>query len=608
VTDGLSQRLPLGAARSGAGEWSFLVWAPDHAEVEVCILTGDGPDRHPMTPVGDGYYAATVSCLPGPPDYRFALGDSTELADPASRHQPQGVHGPSRAFDPSGFPWTDGGFAAVPLPDAVIYELHVGTFTAEGTFDAAVERLDDLVDLGVTAVEPMPLNAFPGARNWGYDGAFPFAVQESYGGPSGFQRFVDACHSRGLAVYLDVVYNHLGPEGVVHRSYGPYFTDAYATPGGAAMNFSEAGSDGVRRYFIDNAVMWCRDFHVDGLRVDAVHGIVDPTASPFLRELTDAVHAVGEEQRRLVVVIAESADNNPLVVAPPARGGQGFDAQWNDDFHHSVHALLTGERDGYYVDFGKIDEVVRAFAHGFVFRGEYSAFRRRRHGTTIGSVAPHQLVCFTQDHDQVGNRAGAERLSELVGPAKARLAAALLLLSPFVPMLFMGEEYAERAPFPYFVDHGDPELLDAVRKGRAEEFARETDTYDPAAESTYVAARLDWERRCTPDGARMLALYRALIAARRAHPVLHLAAAADRAVERSGDVLILTSAGSDETAVAMFNLGPGGAHVRLPETVAGGTVVLDSADVDGDPDGRTGSGALELDGYGFAFVTSRRVR
>lgn len=544
--------LPLGTSRTGPSQWSFLVWAPFHDEVDLCLVDDGGTKRHPMRPMSRGYFTASIDDLAAPPSYRFAVGGK-ERADPASRRQPTGVFGPSQAFDPDEFGWSDSGFVATPLVDSVIYELHVGTFTAAGTFDAAVDRLDALVDLGVTAVEPMPINAFPGSRNWGYDGAFPFAVQESYGGPGGFQRFVDSCHARGLAVYLDVVYNHLGPEGVVHRDFGPYFTDAYATPWGAAMNFSEAGSDEVRRYFVDNAVMWCRDFHVDGLRVDAVHGIVDPTASPFVGELTDAVHAAGASMGRTTVVIAESADNNPFVVTPRADGGQGFDAQWNDDFHHAVHAVLTGERDGYYADFEGLDPLIRALSHGFAYRGEHSVFRGRRHGTRVRDVDPQRLVCYVQDHDQVGNRAGAERLIALVGPAKARLAVAVLFLSPFVPMLFMGEEYGETAPFPYFVDHHDPALLDAVRSGRAEEFGRDADLLDPADESTYAAARLDWSKRDSDEGRSMLACYRSLIDARRCYPVLHQRDGVERSVERDGGIVTVTSKGMDQTATVIVD-------------------------------------------------------
>ncbi len=509
----------LGATRLGNGDWKFLVWAP-HAE-KVAVRIDDPASKDvALQPHGTGYHSGCLGGFTEPPTYRFVLDGGRAYADPASRRQPHGVHGPSQGFDPDDYAWHDQAFVAPVRQDLVIYEFHVGTFTEAGTLDAAIDHLGELAELGITAVEPMPLAAFPGGRNWGYDGVFPFAVHEGYGGPRAFQRFVDACHEQGLAVILDVVYNHLGPEGAVHQHYAPYLTEMYATPWGAAMNFSEAGSDEVRRYFIDNALMWLRDFHVDGLRFDAVHGIVDPTASPFLRELTAAIGELSEQTSRRLFTIAESSDNNPLLVAAPDIGGFGFDMQWNDDFHHALHAVLTGERDGYYQDYGTLEQLTTAYTHGFVFRGEYSGFRGRRHGTYAPSTPAEDLVVFAQNHDQVGNRAGAERLSTLVGTRKARLAAAATLLSPNVPMLFMGEEYAEAAPFPYFVDHSDRALLDAVRRGRAAEFGRQADQLDPADASTFEHARLDRRQRDTDEGAGMLALVRVLLALRRSCPLL----------------------------------------------------------------------------------------
>jgi maltooligosyltrehalose trehalohydrolase len=543
----------------------------------------------------DGYHGGLVDGIGDSPSYRFVLPDGTALADPASRWQPEGVSGPSRGVDPASFRWTDDGFRPLPLPDTVIYELHVGTFTDEGTFDAAIEQLAGLAELGVTAVEPMPVNAFPGRRNWGYDGAFPYAVQDSYGGPAGFQRFVDACHGHGLAVILDVVYNHLGPEGTVLSAFGPYFTDVYSTPWGAAVNVAEAGSDAVRRYFTENAQMWVRDYHVDGLRFDAIHGIVDPTASPFLRELTAALSSMSEELGRPVRQIAESADNNPQVVTRRPAGGLGFDAQWNDDFHHALHSVLTAERQGYYQDFGRLDQLARAINDGFVFQGEYSRFRGRRHGADSRALPPDHLVVFTQNHDQVGNRPRAERLVSLVGPDKARLAAAVLLLSPFVPLLFMGEEYAETAPFPYFVDHSDPGLLDAVRRGRQREFGREADELDPAAESTFRRATLD-RAGAGDEGRTMLATYRELLAARRAYPVL-TDPAADTAATVTGDVLTVIRRTGDQAAYVVFNFAADSADVSLPDTGDDWVAALDSTEL-------TGGGVLRIGSFGFALCTA----
>ncbi|HWC33910.1 MAG TPA: malto-oligosyltrehalose trehalohydrolase [Mycobacteriales bacterium] len=574
----------LGASRLDNGDWAFAVWAPDADRVALRIEEPE-PREIVLEPAADGYHQGQVSGLDREPTYRFVLPDGKAYADPASRRQPEGVHGPSCGFDAGAHVWQDAAFVAPAPADLVIYELHVGTFTEDGTFDAAAKHLDELVELGVNAVEPMPIAAFSGMRNWGYDGVFPFAVHEGYGGPAAFQRFVDACHRAGLAVILDVVYNHLGPEGAVHQHFAPYVTDTYATPWGPAMNFSEAGSDEVRRYFTENALMWLRDFHVDGLRFDAVHGIVDPTASPFLRELTAAIGALGDRLGRRFVCIAESADNNPLVVSAAEVGGLGFDLQWNDDFHHALHAVLTGEREGYYQDFGTLEQLATAYTHGFVFRGEYSRFRGRRHGSYAPSTPADRLVVFAQNHDQVGNRAGAERLSTLLDPRKARLATAAVLLAPNVPLLFMGEEYAETRPFPYFVDHSDPGLLDAVRRGRAAEFARATDEFDPAAPETFERAKLDRARRESPEGAAMLALVRQLLALRRGHPLLHDTEADESVGYVAGQVIVVYRRhGTAESAIAM-NFGEQPAQATLPGS-ATWRRLLDSTELppeDGEP-------------------------
>jgi maltooligosyltrehalose trehalohydrolase len=597
---------PLGATRIGNNGWSFVVWAPHHEELSVRVLgENDGEVRYPLERCDGGYFAANVPDLGGSPDYWYVAADGALLADPVSRWQPAGVHGPSRGFDPAGFEWTDGDFSMAPLSETVIYELHVGAFTAAGTFDAAIDHLDELVDLGVTAVEPMPIAAFPGTRNWGYDGVFPFAAQDSYGGPYGFQRFVEACHQRGLAVILDVVYNHLGPEGNVLGSFGPYFTDVYATPWGAAVNVSEAGSDEVRRYFTENAVMWLRDFHVDGLRLDAIHGIVDPTASPFLRELTATVERLAAQLQRPLVLIAESADNNPLVVSPADLGGLGFDAQWSDDFHHSLHVALTGERSGYYQDYDGIEDLARAFTDRFVYEGRYSAFRGRRHGAWAGSIPPDRFVVFAQNHDQIGNRAGAERLTSLVEPAAARLAAAALLLSPFVPMLFMGEEYGESARFPYFISHGDPELVEAVRAGRAREFGRDADQLDPASVATFDAARLDRSRRETPTGRANLALYRALIYARRRHRAVTVSE-----VTLNRGVLAIVARSTATMALVALNVGSGDDVLEVDGPAARWVRQLDSGDPELGGDGvrcpveLAAGDRIPLAGYGFCLYVA----
>jgi maltooligosyltrehalose trehalohydrolase len=506
------------------GGTRFTVWAPDAERVDVVV---DG-DAHELLVHDGGYHTSIVPAVGPGARYRYRLDDGDELADPVSRSQPEGVDGPSQVVDPGAFPWRDERWFGLPLSRYVIYELHVGTFTPEGTFDAAVGRLDDLRELGVTAIEIMPVAEFPGGRNWGYDGVFPWAPQSTYGGPDGLRRLVDEAHARGLAVVLDAVYNHLGPQGNVLGSFGPYFTDAYRTPWGQAMNVDQAGSDDVRRYLIGNALHWFEEYHVDALRLDAVHAIVDTSATPFLAELADAVAAQAERRNRRQYLIAESDLNDPRVIAPRREGGWGLDGQWADDVHHAIHTRLTGERDGYYADFGRPGELARVLRDGYLYTGQHSTVRQRRHGAPPLLAEGRQFVAYAQNHDQVGNRPDASRLGALVDHETAKLAASLVLLSPFVPLLFMGEEYGEPAPFHYFTSHTDPELADAVREGRRAEFASFGalgEYLDPQAQETFDASRLDWSLRTEGDHAALLALHRALLGLRRDEPAL---AALDR--------------------------------------------------------------------------------
>lgn len=504
-----------GAAPAADRRCRFSVWAPRAEHVAVCF-DGDSPPPVPLTAVGEGCFEGVFEDIEPGTEYRYVLDDGPPLPDPASRWQPRGVHGPSAVPD-SGFQWTDRHWHGLPWSRYILYELHVGTFSRAGTFAGAAARLDELVDLGVTAVELMPVAEFPGTRNWGYDGVFPYAVESTYGGPDELKALVDACHARGLAVVLDVVYNHLGPEGNVLHRFGPYFTDHYRTPWGDAINFDGPGSDQVRRYFIHNALYWIRDFHIDALRLDAVHAIYDSSAYSFLEQLADTVHAEGERLNRRVHLIAESDLNNPLLAQPAALGGHGLDAQWNDDFQHAVHAWLTGERVGYYQDFGDPAHVTKALAGGFVYSGEYSPYRRRRHGTPTRQPDPSHLVVFIQNHDQIGNRPRGERFAELVEFETLKLVAGLVLLSPSTPLLFMGEERGETRPFPYFVDHGDPELLRAVREGRSRElagFGWPEEPLDPTDPATFERARLPAGPVESTADTRLRRLYRELIAQR----------------------------------------------------------------------------------------------
>lgn len=493
---GVATKHRLGATPLGDGRCAFEVWAPQARRVDLKLV--DSRRIEPLHPSGDGHFAATLGNVQPGAGYFYRLDGERERPDPASRGQRDGVHGPSLVCDLWAHHWQDSSWRGVPLCDYVLYELHVGAFSRAGTFDAIIPELQRLRSLGITALELMPVAQFPGTRNWGYDGVYPFAVQDSYGGVRGLQRLVDACHQAGLAVVLDVVYNHLGPEGNYLRDFGPYFTERYSTPWGAALNFDGAENEGVRRFFLENARQWLEDFHIDALRLDAVHAIIDFSARPFLEELADTVRKRGEQLGRRSYLIAESDLNDPRLVRPSVLGGHGLDAVWSDDFHHAAHSLLTGETSGYYADYGRVEHLARAFQSGMSRPGEYSHYRRRHHGRPGAVLAPEQGVVCIQNHDQIGNRMLGERSAALLNFEQQKLAAAVLCLSPYLPLLFMGEEYGEIAPFQYFISHGDERLLEAVRKGRCEEFASfgwsETPP-DPGAKSTFERCILQHELR-----------------------------------------------------------------------------------------------------------------
>lgn len=499
---------------------TLRVWAPEPMDVEVELDTG----RLPMRAEGDGWWSLCSPQLSAGVDYAFCLDGGDPRPDPRSPWQPRGVHGPSRMIDHEAFGWTDQGWRAGPLASALLYEVHVGTFTPEGTFDGVIERLDHLVDLGVTHLQLMPVAASPGERGWGYDGVDLYAPQQSYGGPQGLKRLVDACHARGLAVLLDVVYNHLGPSGNYLHEFGPYFTDRYETPWGQAFNLDGPGSHEVRRYLCDNALMWFRDYHIDGLRLDAIHAIHDTSAIHFLEQLSTQVARLERQLGRGLDLIAESDLNDPRVIRPVEVGGYGIDAQWSDDFHHALHGALTGEHRGYYADFSGIEDLAAALERGFVYDGRYSAYRRRHHGRPATGVGGHQLLGYMQNHDQVGNRAVGERIGHLVSPREVEIGAALVLLGPFVPMLFQGEEWGVSAPFQYFTDHQEPELAEAVRQGRQREFASfgwdPEQVPDPQDRQTWARSVLDWGELEDDGHAELLDWYRRLIALRQERPEL----------------------------------------------------------------------------------------
>ncbi len=526
----LPWRLELGASFGNASSVDFRVWAPNAHSMAVKIRGSVG-EPFPLSQDTTGYWTGTVQNISPGTRYQYLIDQTLERPDPASRSQPDGVPGPSEIIDPHAFSWTDRPWRGIPLERYIIYELHTGTFTAEGTFDAMISRLPYLRDeVGITAIELMPVAQCPGTRNWGYDGVYLFAPQHNYGGPDGLKRFVDACHAAGLAVIMDVVYNHLGPEGNHLGDFGPYFTDIYRTPWGSAINYDGPESDAVRHFVISNAVYWIHEYHIDALRLDAIHGIFDFSAKHLLQDIGEAVHAEGQRLNRQVHVIAESDLNDARIISPISRGGYGLDGQWSDDFHHALHSVLTKERSGYYEDFGQLKDLANAIREGVVYTGQFSSHRRRRHGNSFKQCAPAQIVVCAQNHDQIGNRAQGDRLSGLVGFDALKAANATVLLSPYLPLLFMGEEYGETAPFLYFIDHGDPALIEAVRQGRKREFAAFgwTDIPDPYDQETFDRSKL---RPCLETDRQQQAHVkwcRALIQLRKTIPALGTGAKGDR--------------------------------------------------------------------------------
>jgi maltooligosyltrehalose trehalohydrolase len=508
----------IGSAMLGANltgnACEFRVWGPAAQSVSLRLTNAQGT-RDLAMQRKDGYFALQASARAGD-KYFYIVDQNKAVPDPVSRLLPEGVHGPTEIVDPESFIWSDTRWRVSPLRDYVIYELHVGTFTPEGTFDAAIAKLPYLKQLGITVIEIMPVAAFPGTRNWGYDGVSPYAVQSSYGGPDALKRLVNAAHKIGLGVMLDVVYNHLGNEGNYLRLFGPYFTDKHTTPWGEAINYDQPGSEGVRRYFVENALYWIREYHMDGLRLDAVQTIHDDSPRHILAEIKENVAALAEELGREACVIAETDENDEKLVLPAASGGYALDAVWSDDFHHALHAFFTSERKGYYQDFGQAEQIVRALEQGFVFQGEPFQFwgGRPRGTSSVRIPAPAHVICI-QNHDQVGNRAQGERLTALVPRGGRMLAAALLLLAPQTPLLFMGQEYDENNPFQFFTDYGDPALQTAVTEGRRNEFKDFDfqDVPDPQDAETFNRSKLNWQ--LTRGENLMLDWYSSLLALRK---------------------------------------------------------------------------------------------
>ena len=484
---------PVGARYSN-GNCFFSVWAPLMSKVQLLIK---GQEK-PLEMVKDrwGYWQTEVDHLSPGTKYLFLLDEELQRPDPASLSQPEGVHEWSEVIDHQDYQWEDKGWNPPALEDMIIYELHVGTFTHEGTFEAIIDKLDYLLELGVNAIEIMPIAQFPGNRNWGYDGVYPFAAQNSYGGVGKLKQLVDKCHQKNIAVILDVVYNHMGPEGNYLSDFGPYFTDKYHTPWGSSLNFDDEYSGPVRNFFLQNAISWLRDFHIDGLRLDAVHAIMDNGPIHLLKELRMQVDELEKETGKQYCLIAESDMNDIKVISDYSKGGYGLDGQWVDDFHHAVHTLATGEKEGYYQDYGEIAHLAKTFKQGFIYDGIYSEYRKKRVGNRPEGVRPGQFVVCLQNHDQTGNRMLGERLSQLVSFEMLKLAVGTLLISPYVPMLFMGEEYGEDQPFLYFVSHTDPDLVKAVQEGRRNEFKSFDwghEVPDPQSEETFNRSKLKWD-------------------------------------------------------------------------------------------------------------------
>lgn len=498
----------------------FRVWAPKPDRVDLVLAGG----RFDMSRDDHGWWSFEAPDAGPGTRYGFSLDGGPVRPDPRSASQPDGIDGWSEVVDHTAFEWTDGQWRGVPLAGAVLYEVHVGTFTTDGTFDAAIERLAHLVELGVDAIELLPVAEFSGSRGWGYDGVGLFAAHHAYGGPDGLKRFVDACHRHGLGVVMDVVYNHLGPAGNHLPEFGPYFSERHHTNWGPAINFDGPGSDEVRRFVVDNALMWLRDMHIDGLRLDAVHAIVDESAVHVLEQLSSEVDALAAQVGRPLFLVAESDLNDPRFVRSRHAGGYGLDAAWADEWHHALHAVLTGERAGYYEDYGSIAQLAKALRQAWVYDGVWSPGRGRHHGRSPVGIEGHRFVVCVQNHDQVGNRAVGDRLGEEVGDGRLRIAAALLLTAPFTPLLFQGEEWGAGTPFQYFTDHGDPDLGAAVSRGRRSEFGsfgwEPDEVPDPQLEVTFQRSKLDWTEVDREPHAGLFDWYRTLIALRREHPDL----------------------------------------------------------------------------------------
>lgn len=536
----------------------FKVWAPEKKHM-ILHIASPYEKEYPMIKDETGYFEITITSNEKELLYFFKPEGINDYPDPASHYQPEGVNGPSQTIDHEKFEWSDKSWQGLAFHELIMYEIHVGTFTPEGTFDAIIPRLSDLKDTGINAIELMPVSPFPGTRNWGYDGVFPYAVQHSYGGPQGLKKLVNACHENGIAVFLDVVYNHLGPEGNNFSQFGPYFTKKYSTPWGESINFDGDWSDGVREYFAHNIIHWMENYHIDGLRCDAIHTMYDNGAVHFWELAAGQVKKLEQKLGRKFYLVAESDLNSPKVVKPVEDGGYGFNAQWLDDFHHALYKMINpSDRERYY-DFGSVEQLAKAYKDGFVHSGEWVKFRKRKYGASSAGISGEKFVAFNCNHDQAGNRAGGERLCMLVNTDRVKIAAAALLLSPYVPLLFMGEEYGDDTSFFYFISHSDEELINAVRSGRKaefEEFGFDKEIPDPQDEETYRRSKIHWEKRENGHHKQLLEWHRKLIKMRKELPALKTFEKKNVSVEtinKEALVLIRRSSNEIEKLFCFFN-------------------------------------------------------
>ena len=586
----------VGAKYLGDGKTKFTVWAPGKKSVTVKL--SENNQQVKMQVDEWGYWSAVAEAAPGVL-YLYVLDGSLERPDPASRYQPSTVHTAS-AVVADDYQWQDQDWENIPLYKYLMYELHTGTFSPEGTFEGISKKVAHLKELGINAVELMPVAQFPGSRNWGYDGVYPFAVQNSYGGPDGLKQLVDLLHKEGIAVIMDIVYNHMGPEGSYLNDFGPYFTDKYNTPWGKAINFDDARNDGVRNFFIQNALMWFRDYHIDALRLDAVHAIMDASAYPFLQQLKDEVNELSKEINKPLYIIAESDLNDIKVISPNKKGGWGHDAQWLDDFHHSIHSLVTKEKEGYYEDFGDLKHLEKAYNKAFIYSGEFSKHRQKYFGSNAADLSPYKFVVFIQNHDQTGNRMKGERLTSLTSFECLKLAAVSYILSPYLPMIFMGEEFGEDHPFLYFISHTDKDLVKAVQEGRKKEFAAfgwNEEPADPQSEHTFNQSKLQWDFKEHEQKRVLFEFYKTLINIRKTHGVFQQQLI-NRHAELSENLLFLKVwDGEHDELYVLMNFSKN--DTKIPNWLAQQKLILNSADKEwlgnGDTDTIAAESAMVFD-------------